>query len=180
MSTELPRFHEANMQGLVQRLESAVKGVDTGHLYYDSAAIRLTLSPGPHGDTYVVLGDPNVSENSNDGPSATLDPYLRARVEAMLALSTDGPGLARCAYCDRFFVQVRSGDRYSRFCPGYDCADAHKRANYERSDYRREYRRRQLALHRLRVKPGAKAAEIKRAEREFDTWKAMAKRERKS
>lgn len=163
-TTNLEQLHRSNVDRLVMNLESAVKvGASIG--------VSLTLaSSNGHAPNPVV-----VTDRRN-----RLQPYLRARIEGTLALSADGPGMSRCDYCGRFFVQSRRGARYSRFCPGYACADDHKRTQYETSDYRREYKRRQLALRRLRARPEITTTAIKRAEREFETWKATAKERKRN
>jgi hypothetical protein len=170
VTSNLPHIHDEQVRQTVLHLRSALNGVTNGWRAYGGAPkVRLTLQAGDDGPI-AVLG--TFSEAAPNEPATTLSPYLRARIEGLLALSVDGPGLTTCDHCRRMFVQVRGGERYSRFCPGYDCASLHRRSTYEVSDYRREYRRRQIALKRLIAKdPSAR----KSATREFEEWKSHAK-----
>lgn len=156
--SDIPALHRLRIDRVTGALCAAVAGGPLADV-----AVMLTLHAGPVGPVAVLE------------PADTASPYRRARLEGLLALSADGPGLGVCACCGRPFIQVRSGPRYSRFCPGYDCSETYRRTHYETTDYRRDYRRRALALARLKAKPGTSPAVVGEAEREFQAWRAAAR-----
>lgn len=98
-----------------------------------------------------------------------MTPFVRCRLEALSACRPGEPGLGVCEYCRRIFTVTRAGQRYGRFCPGFDCAKRDHERRYAATDYRREYQRRYKRLARLRA--SARQADVRAAEKKFEAWK---------
>jgi hypothetical protein len=96
-----------------------------------------------------------------------LNPYDRARIEAMSAFTNGRPGLIRCDVCGRWFVPVRAG-RPARRCPGFDCQSEAER-RYQGSPDRREYRRLSMRLTRARRRGDVNA--VRESERQLEEFK---------
>ena len=99
-------------------------------------------------------------------------PFTRARLEAFSAYAPErGRAIAKCRYCDRFFVPRRGGERYANYCPApFDCAERAYGKEYAQTDYRREYMRLHKRLQRLRHRD-ATPKQIREAERDIENLK---------
>jgi hypothetical protein len=166
---------EENLEQIRRRLERAwqeifhpyVRLVEDLFSLLETSSLKWRLGGLP----LVGVDIERTSTGHNRLVGTIVNPFLRARLEALSACGSNGPGLRICEYCGLFFIPTRSGDRYGRYCPGFTCADLAYEQRYSKTEYRQEYVARWKRLNRLRKRTNVKESDKRRAEREFEEWK---------